>query len=55
LGLQFLSIVMTPLNWRLKAGELDYCLADADAGAVVFDAIAAAAVDGAAMARNCLV
>jgi 2-furoate---CoA ligase len=45
---QFLGIVMTPLNWRIKADEIDYCLADAEARAVVFDAVAAAAVGQAA-------
>jgi hypothetical protein len=49
---QFLGIVMTPLNWRLKAGELDYCLADAEAGAVVFDRVAADTVAGTITARN---
>jgi 2-furoate---CoA ligase len=48
---QFLGIVMTPFNWRLKAEELDYCLADAGAGAVVFDAIAVEAIGGAATAE----
>jgi len=49
---QFLGIVMTPLNWRLKAEELDYCLADAEASAVVFDAVAADRVAGVARARD---
>ena len=49
---QFLGIVMTPLNWRLKAAELDYCLGDAEARAVVFDAVAAETVAGAVRARN---
>jgi 2-furoate---CoA ligase len=50
---QFLGIVMTPLNWRLKAEELDYCLADAGAGAVAFDAIAIEAIGGAVTAHCC--
>ncbi len=41
---QFLGVVMTPLNWRLKAEEIDYCLADSEARAVVFDAVAEEAV-----------
>jgi hypothetical protein len=28
---QFAGIVMTPLNWRAKPEEIDYCLADAEA------------------------
>jgi 2-furoate---CoA ligase len=35
---QFLGAVIVPLNWRAKADEIDYCLADAEAGAVFFDA-----------------
>ena len=35
---------VVPLNWRLKAGEIDYCLADAGADTVVFGPEAAAAV-----------
>src|SRR5260370_26295773 len=27
---QFVGIVVTPLNWRIKAEELDYCLGDAE-------------------------
>ena len=51
---QFVGIVVTPLNWRIKAEELDYCLGDADAGAIVFDEVAAAAVGGAVAARRLL-
>src|ERR1700685_3985004 len=49
---QLAGIVATPLNWRIKAEELDYCLADSGAAAVVFDAVAADAVAGAATARD---
>ena len=49
---QFVGIVVTPLNWRIKAEELDYCLGDADAGAIVFDEMTAAAVGGAVTARR---
>ena len=49
---QLVGIVVTPLNWRIKAEELDYCLRDADAGAIVFDEAAAAAVGGAVAARR---
>jgi 2-furoate---CoA ligase len=41
---QFLGLIITPLNWRMKAGELDYCLADAQAAALVFQDVAAEAV-----------
>ena len=29
---QFTGIIPTPLNWRVKPDEIDYCLDDADAG-----------------------
>lgn len=41
---QLAGIVVTPLNWRIKAEELDYCLADAEARAVVFEQVSAAAL-----------
>jgi len=49
---QFAGIVVTPLNWRIKAEELDYCLADSGARGLVFDEVAAAAVAGAGSACN---
>jgi 2-furoate---CoA ligase len=41
---QFAGIIITPLNWRASAGELDFCLTDADAKAIVYDNVSAAAV-----------
>ena len=35
---QFAGIVMTPLNWRAKPEEIDYCLVDAEAKAIVWGA-----------------
>jgi 2-furoate---CoA ligase len=49
---QFAGIVMTPLNWRIKPQELDYCLYDAEAAAIVFDDVAADTVAGAAAAQR---
>jgi 2-furoate---CoA ligase len=34
---QLLGAVATPLNWRYSSGELEYCVADAGAVAVVFE------------------
>lgn len=47
---QLLGIVLVPLNWRIKADELDYCLSDAEAKAVVFESVSEAAVAGSAEA-----
>ncbi len=49
---QFAGLIVTPLNWRAKADEVDHAIADAGAKAVVFEDIAAEAVRGArAIAR----
>lgn len=34
---QLIGVVNTPLNWRLKAEEIDYCLQDSGAVAVFYD------------------
>src|SRR5262249_57397889 len=49
---QFAGIVVTPLNWRIKPEELDYCLADSGARAVVFDAVTAGAGAGSTPPRD---
>lgn len=41
---QFAGIIVTPLNWRAKPDELDYCAIDAEAKAIVFEAASAQAV-----------
>jgi 2-furoate---CoA ligase len=48
---QFAGIVMTPLNWRAKPEEIDYCLADAEAKAIVWEPVADAAVAGSSAAN----
>lgn len=42
---QFAGVVMTPLNWRAKADELDYSLGDCDAPALVYEAVSAECVE----------
>ena len=41
---QFAGLIVTPLNWRATADELDFCLDDADAKAVVYEQVSADAV-----------
>ena len=41
---QFAGIVMTPLNWRAKGDEIDYCLADSGARALVSEPVIDAAL-----------
>ncbi|MFL5255485.1 MAG: AMP-binding protein [Rhodopila sp.] len=41
---QFAGVIMTPLNWRATADEVEYCLIDAEARAVVYEDVSAASV-----------
>lgn len=41
---QFSGIVITPINWRAKADEIDYCVENSEAKAVVFETVSADAV-----------
>lgn len=51
---QFLGVIVTPLNWRAKPDELDYCLADSGAKALVFEPVSAEAVAAASGASAVL-
>ena len=42
---QFLGVIATPLNWRAKSEEIEFCAVDAQARAVAFDDSAADAVN----------
>jgi 2-furoate---CoA ligase len=41
---QFLGVIATPLNWRAKPDEVDYCATDSAARAVVCEPVSAQAV-----------
>ena len=49
---QFAGIVITPVNWRAKADEIDYCLENAEAKAVIFEDVSADAVHGSSEAED---
>jgi 2-furoate---CoA ligase len=49
---QFAGVIMTPVNWRSTAGELDFFLADADAKALVYEDCSAAAVAGSRLTQR---
>jgi 2-furoate---CoA ligase len=49
---QFAGIIVTPLNWRSSADELDFCIDNAEAKAVVYEEASAAAVRESAEAQN---
>ena len=50
---QLAGLIITPLNWRSTAEELDFCLADAEAKAIVFEDASAGAVRASAAAQAC--
>jgi 2-furoate---CoA ligase len=50
---QFAGIIITPLNWRSTAEELDFCLQDAGAQAIVYEEVSTAAVHSSRQARSC--
>jgi 2-furoate---CoA ligase len=41
---QFLGAIMTPLNWRAKPEELEYCVVDSAAKTVVYETVSSEAV-----------
>ncbi len=49
---QMLGIISTPVNWRVKAPELDFYIDDAEARAVVFQDVSANAVAESTLARH---
>src|SRR4051812_13632270 len=49
---QFLGLIVTPVNWRAKGDELEYCARDADARAVAFEGVSAEAVAESAACRG---
>src|SRR5262249_30122717 len=53
---QFAGIIVTPLNWRFTAEELDFCVDDGEAKAIVYEEVSAAAVRSSnrARARQCI-
>src|SRR4051794_23012607 len=49
---QLAGLVMAPLNWRATADELDYCIANCEARAVVYQDVSAEAVYGSSEAQR---
>ena len=49
---QFTGIIITPVNWRSTASEIDFYLEDAEAKTVVYEDASAAAIVGSAAARK---
>src|SRR5580693_5272396 len=49
---QFAGVIITPVNWRSTASEIDFYLEDAEAKAVVYEDASAAAIAGSALAQK---
>jgi 2-furoate---CoA ligase len=49
---QFAGIIITPVNWRSTASELDFYLDDAEAKALAYEDTSAAAVAGSTLAQK---
>jgi 2-furoate---CoA ligase len=49
---QFAGIIITPVNWRSTASEIDFYLDDAQAKAIAYEDASAAAVAGSALAQK---
>ncbi len=49
---QIAGIISTPINWRSKADEIDYCVEDCEAKAIVFETVSAGQVRDSREART---
>jgi 2-furoate---CoA ligase len=49
---QFAGIVITPVNWRAKADEIDYCVENSEAKAIVFEDVSAEALRASSEAKS---
>ncbi len=49
---QFAGLIVTPVNWRSTASELDFFLDDAEATAIAYEDISAPAVAGSTLAQR---
>jgi 2-furoate---CoA ligase len=49
---QLAGIVITPINWRVKSDELDFCIENSESKALVYESVSAGAVAGARFAHN---
>jgi 2-furoate---CoA ligase len=48
---QFAGIIVTPLNWRVTADDLDFCLEDAEAKALIYEPAAAESIQSSSAAK----
>ncbi len=51
---QFAGIVITPVNWRAKSDELDFCIANSESRGVIYEGVSAEAVAGSKLGHRML-
>jgi 2-furoate---CoA ligase len=51
---QFAGIVITPVNWRAKSDELDFCIENSESRAVIYEGISGEAVAGSRLGHRTL-
>src|SRR6266478_7572502 len=49
---QFAGIVITPVNWRAKSDELDFCIENSESRAVIYEGVSAEAVVGSKLGQH---
>jgi 2-furoate---CoA ligase len=49
---QLAGVIITPLNWRFTSDELDFCLADAEAKAIIYEGVSTNSVQYSAAAQQ---
>jgi 2-furoate---CoA ligase len=49
---QFAGIVITPINWRAKSEELDFCIENSESKLVIYEGVSSEAVAGSTTARG---
>lgn len=49
---QFAGIIITPINWRAKENEIDFCVEDAEARAILYEDVSTEAVHAASLTAN---
>src|SRR5437868_10839349 len=49
---QLAGIIVTPINWRSTSDELDFCLTDAEAKALIFESASASSVQASGQAQR---
>jgi 2-furoate---CoA ligase len=52
---QFAGLIITPINWRVKADELDFCIENSECRALVYQDISGSAVAASTGAPNLIV